>query len=797
MGTAREFLAKLTTRATVLFAIAAIACGLAGYSRLELSPGEGMSAKSPAGRVLDVAYLSLGMLTLGVKNAYGDPFLLAGRWFGVLFVFGAVSRMLLPRIGAAITRRRIASWRGHTIVVGLGGRGRAYLRDIARHGPVVGIDRNALEATEVAGAEGAPRLALLQGDAGARGVLERAHVAAAARVLLCTGDDLANDRVARRIVALARESRRGPDPLDLVVQYADAELGRELAASLPADALVHPRPVTPPALAARALLARWPSLLGGDRVLGGAGHWVFVGWDAFAEALLLSALRLPAPPGLGPRRWTIHCAEPDRVLARLAARHDAAGELLASVRTRAMTPAGRVDDDSMREDERGATVSAVFVFGASDPQAFALARRVRADADRVGCWRAPVFVRLDDELPFAAGLAPRAAVKRIDATIEAFGTNASTCTMAALRDGAERLAQALHAAYASTTPAHAGLARDWPLLPEPFRDANRRAVEHFAVKMGALGYLVRREWPLPHRPPALDASTMQDVARLEHESWMAEKRLEGWVGAPRRDDRRRHHDCLVPFDALDAAAQVKDLGAFRLLAGLDADREASARIAAAAAREPAGAGAFRERVIGVLARRGLTGDAVGLLAARVREWLAACEVARRLGPEDDEFWSIAVTMEPGGELAAARALWSALAAIHCVGPAARWRVVVVQAAPLALLAGAQAAAIAQEIVRQEAIEAWLAPAVGSEAASRAECRLATIDALCTRCNDLLVVDGPVSTPAPGVTEAGIDLDAAVQRWLAARDGDQARGARRALGPLRGGGLHRIDLARPT
>lgn len=43
-----------------------------------------------------------------------------------------------------------------------------------------------------------------------------------------------------------------------------------------------------------------------------------------------------------------------------------------------------------------------------------------------------------------------------------------------------------------------------------------------------------------------------------HQSWMAEKIAGGWVYGPEKDEVKKTHPCIVPFDSLPRDQQVKD-----------------------------------------------------------------------------------------------------------------------------------------------------------------------------------------------------------------------------------------------
>lgn len=117
----------------------------------------------------------------------------------------------------------------------------------------------------------------------------------------------------------------------------------------------------------------------------------------------------------------------------------------------------------------------------------------------------------------------------------------------------------------------------WEDLPENLRDANRRVLAHLPAKLASAGVPLdswiaarRRHDPtavLPQFPdfvayPAL----LEKLAGLEHERWMAERRLAGWRYGARRDDARRLHPDLVPFEQLSEPTRAYDVAIVATLA---------------------------------------------------------------------------------------------------------------------------------------------------------------------------------------------------------------------------------------
>ena len=131
----------------------------------------------------------------------------------------------------------------------------------------------------------------------------------------------------------------------------------------------------------------------------------------------------------------------------------------------------------------------------------------------------------------------------------------------------ERIAEAIHAGYVErqlasgevhdSAPALVG----WPDLPGEYRDACRAQAEDILAKLASIG--ARAE---PTRGPqvvpgfAFTAAEIDMLARREHARWMDHKMSRGWTLGP-RDDGRKTHPCLVPYDDLPEAERQKDVDA--------------------------------------------------------------------------------------------------------------------------------------------------------------------------------------------------------------------------------------------
>ena len=85
----------------------------------------------------------------------------------------------------------------------------------------------------------------------------------------------------------------------------------------------------------------------------------------------------------------------------------------------------------------------------------------------------------------------------------------------------------------------------WEELPEGLRQANRAQADHIPIK--------RRTLTISD-----SAATIEALTVAEHRRWMAEKIVANWRHAPQRDDARRLHPSIRPYNELSEAEKQKD-----------------------------------------------------------------------------------------------------------------------------------------------------------------------------------------------------------------------------------------------
>ncbi|MEU4364081.1 RyR domain-containing protein [Promicromonospora sp. NPDC023987] len=496
----------------------------------------------------DVVYYSVQLFVLGAEatNEGGDlPWQLqTARFLAPVAtgyaVFEAVRSLFADQFVLMRTRRM----RGHAIVVG--------------RTPAAGVIAEALAA------RGALVARTAAGDAES---LRNAGMSGAAVLYACEGED---DEPGVNVLTVAVANRADRDP-DLPGLRLNAHVSDpELALALQARHLSHPQPgvdfFTLGELVARSLARR-------DHVLarGAAPHVAVVGHGTFGRALVVAFARLRSVEiASGGEPLTVTLVGPGAQEAARALR----------ARWPAVRAACRLVPVETFADVR-APGAPQRVYVCHDDDGDALRNALR-DSD---LWRAgegAVVLRLN-RLAGLGGLfgTHDGAILddlggRLDVVEPGTLLRKATAPGALVHDDVyDLMAVSAHLTYLrnqrargvawQSTPAMVS----WADLSEDLRAANRAQVRAIPDRLRQMGCTVAPASDAEHGripEPVVDARAVD-----EHERWMADKLAAGWTYGPERDDVRRLHPDLRPWDDLSEPDREKDRAAIRAIPVILAD----------------------------------------------------------------------------------------------------------------------------------------------------------------------------------------------------------------------------------
>jgi hypothetical protein len=387
----------------------------------------------------------------------------------------------------------------------------------------------------------------------------REHTGKADHVLVADDDDA-------EAISLARAAREAAPDAQITVLMRDMRLAEDAAATLNEPKT---RVLSTAAVAARALAAIHPPFLiaqqrGHPRI-----HALMVGFGQTGQAIA--------------RDLIVNCRTTDLELPRITVIDPAAKALEGVLRVRApeldhcadcLFIDGEIGGRAVRPNPAviardlaaGGPLTVAYVCLTDDVGALSAAATLQSLLRAMDIDQPPIFVQLRK-----AQIVGDGGGKGLDA-LTAFGELDSVLEASEfLSNAPDVAARAFCEAYRASLPAAERDDPDnrsafaWDRLDETYRQANRDAVAHIAAKLASAGIPAERWRGVEGLPRLAEAerlfhghSDLENLARLEHERWMAQRRMDGWRSstAPSKDESRRLHPSLQAYDAL--TEQVKE-----------------------------------------------------------------------------------------------------------------------------------------------------------------------------------------------------------------------------------------------
>lgn len=300
--------------------------------------------------------------------------------------------------------------------------------------------------------------------------------------------------------------------------------------------------------AARAVLTRWPLHAGMDPPFGQVPHLLCVGTGALAHAFLVQALRL-MQYGAGRPRVTLLSAAPESEASRLRVRLPHAGQVAdLCVAALAEPPLAGAPPVTL----------ALVCPDPADEAALDIATRLARQIAARQSVSPPILLEI-------GGRDTAGELADWDGQILPFSALREVCRAGVLLDGVgDEVAQTIHEHYCDSIaaqgrdPTGEPAGQPWPRLATSYREANRHQADHLWAKLAVTDCTAVAEEMVDAF--AFAPLEVERLALIEHQRWAADRHLDGWSYAPVRDNARKHHPQLIPYEAL--SEPMKDLDRF-------------------------------------------------------------------------------------------------------------------------------------------------------------------------------------------------------------------------------------------
>ncbi len=400
-------------------------------------------------------------------------------------------------------------------------------------------------------------------------------------VVIDEGDDARTlDRLRRSLEAPENSGAQ------FVAQIANADLRRAVETRLhmeqirPRPSLVDAAGLTAEYFIARAGLFKMAMWRNQPRL-----KVALIGFGALGRALLEEVVLDGVAQGLGTP--SIHILTPDVEEARALLRRDMPEiEASAQIVVAALKPAALSDatEGPVAQAEGAEPLTAILVALEEAGQTLAASAALSELQDRHGLAQAALFIGGPGARRAVALATPRRPSNNLGRRISAIGgLNSIPNLMDYILVERDSVARRLHEAYQTQYAGQTQGGEAWDDLEETYRRANRRAARNLTQKLYAIGVAAPEDSVrsgfvnqqthdsliAPLTQACVEDAVIRGLARLEHERWCSDRRLDGWRFGPARDDLRRLHPSLVPFDSPSLTADEigKDIAQVRFVLG--------------------------------------------------------------------------------------------------------------------------------------------------------------------------------------------------------------------------------------
>ncbi|MBW8812784.1 MAG: hypothetical protein JF588_05105 [Caulobacterales bacterium] len=504
-----------------------------------------------------VALFSLNNEIYRVAPGDTDPRFLVARWTGVLTLFGttlfALAVLLRERAVVALAqlvRRRV-------VIVGAGEiAAKAFEEAQSTNRPCLWLGAPLLDAHRLS-AFALP----WPSEDHERAV--KTYLSEAAQVIVAQ-EDAANSLLLAKMIRAA-----APRAL-ITVMLNDAILAEDAAGMINEP---HTRVLSAATVSARSQHVSHPPFLRARELGHTRIHAVIVGFGQEGQALARDLIVNCRTTYLAPPRITV--IDPAARALEGAFRVRAPElDLCASmvfiegqVGTQGVAPAV---PELVEAIAAGGPVTAVYACRGSDAENLSVAGILQSVLRLSDLGEAAIFIRLRDAHTLTR---THGGDQQLDALIPFGDIGAMLKASEFLSDPPDAAARAFSEAYRAlltdaqrNDPANRS-GRPWDELDETFRQATRDAVAHIPAKLASAA-VDPVHWRGVAGPPRLPSgiglcaneAERDALAALEHERWNAQRRLAGWRWAdiPAKDEKRRLHPSLVPYEALPESVKAYD-----------------------------------------------------------------------------------------------------------------------------------------------------------------------------------------------------------------------------------------------
>ncbi|MHC1769483.1 MAG: NAD-binding protein [Verrucomicrobiia bacterium] len=520
-------------------------------------------------RLLSALYHAAQMLILHTPHFEGNLnyWIEAGRWFGVVTLFGVTLTLLCTRFRREIGLLQVRTWSDHYVICGLGRKGFELARCLKgpeRNARVVVVDPHPdPDLLTKCAQEG---ICVLTADASNPEVLAQVNVRAAKEVVVLTPSDETNVRIALEVAASRPDSPERKSPCH--VHLSDIHLRDALQQSTETEGKPHGgRKIDFFDVfddEARRILLDLP--LDGDGIAKGdprSVHVAILGFGRMGRSLALRAAKIGHFANGKPLRISVVDRNAEAQRQRFLFRHPVLAKNVICTLDFHQAEAESLTTRQLVEQWAASseTLLHVFVCLSEDARTLEVALRLRTILQKRQGTNLLVRIHTHESLARLLGKTSSESARLIP-----FGMVEDFCSEDAFRrEYNEALSRAIHEQFvlgrmagSQRRPENDPALRPWENVREDIRESNRQQADHIAIKLRAVGCVLAEKSAPGDAVTQFSPTEIGLLAQLEHSRWNAERWLAGWRYGTPSDKNNRVSENLAHWDDLHHSIQNYD-----------------------------------------------------------------------------------------------------------------------------------------------------------------------------------------------------------------------------------------------
>jgi hypothetical protein len=538
-----------------LVALAALILGMQGFIAYY------DAAERPI-RVLDSLYMSLKLFAMEftlveMADVEIPTKLQLARWMAPAVTSFTLLRALLAAFRKQAHLFRLALIRNHVIIAGLGKKGLLLAQEFCELDYVVVVieKEGSNRGLEVCADMG---VITLIGDARDHVMLQKAGIKRARHLFAVCRDDGDNAEVAFQARAIIEKNKKSF--LTAVIHITDSSLWtllREQEIGKQSQNKFRLEFFNVPDSGARILLQEYPQFDSKNpQRADPPPHLLIIGLSGLGESLIVHSARDWAPTyEESGRKIRVSVVDPDteRKLAFLTRRYPIINTIMQVTAYNYDFNSPEFNLLDQQGDNESNPITSIYIClddtALSLSAGLTLLKMVHSDQTQI-------LIRLEEDSGLVNFLNAAEGFSGPKMKLQAFGLITRTCRPGLFDDGThETLARVVHAAYLKDRNIDTGKPNKqpnvkWDELDDMWKQSNRRQADHIGEKLHAIGCGITPWRDYNADKFTFSAAEIEKMAEMEHERWRQERLNWGWHYDPVRNDDKKHHNLLVPWDQL-------------------------------------------------------------------------------------------------------------------------------------------------------------------------------------------------------------------------------------------------------